>query len=67
MKHLFESGVITKIRHGVKILGRGHERLLAFGVPISLEASDATQGAVDAIKATGGSIQVVYRTPLIMR
>lgn len=28
MKKLLESGVITKIKHGVKILGAGSEKLL---------------------------------------
>lgn len=32
-----------------------------------LEASDASLTAIDAIRATGGSIRVIYRTPLLMR
>ena len=36
-------------------------------MPITIEASDATERAIDACKATGGSIKMVYRTPLIMR
>jgi len=42
MKALFEAGVLSKIRHGVKILGAGADKLVALGKPISLEASDAT-------------------------
>lgn len=38
MKILFESGVLTKIKHGVKLLGRGAEELKALsaslGTPI---------------------------------
>lgn len=71
MKHLFEAGVITKIRFGVKVLGGGQHKLAALsqamGVPIRLEVSDATAQAVEAIKQTGGTISSVYRTPLIMR
>jgi hypothetical protein len=36
-------------------------------VPINIEASDATERAIDACHATGGSVKMVYRTPLIMR
>lgn len=47
IKHLFDAGVVKKIEYGVKVLGRGHLKLLglsqAMGVPISLEVSDATQ------------------------
>ena len=51
----------------MKILGQGSQKLTAMGVPITLEASDATERAIDACKATGGAIKMVYRTPLIMR
>lgn len=34
---------------------------------MSLEGSDATQRAVDAIQSTGGALKVVHRTPLLMR
>lgn len=37
------------------------------GEPIRLEASDATEGAVAAISSTGGSIEMTYRTPLLLR
>jgi hypothetical protein len=49
MKTLFESGVLSKIRHGVKILGAGADRLVALGIPISLEGSDATASAIEAV------------------
>jgi hypothetical protein len=58
---------VNKINHGVKILGQGSQKLTAMGVPITLEASDATERAIDACKGTGGTIKMVYRTPLIMR
>ncbi len=34
---------------------------------MNLEVSDASKSAIEAIKELGGSIKVVYRTPLIMR
>lgn len=67
MRTLFESGVLSKIKHGVKILGAGADRLVGLGIPISLEASDAAASAVEAVNQTGGRIRVEYRTPLIMR
>lgn len=32
-----------------------------------MEISDASTSAIEAIKATGGSLKVIYRTPLLMR
>jgi large subunit ribosomal protein L15 len=71
MKKLFETGIVNKITHGVKVLGQGAGKLKAIsesmGTPINLEVSDASSGAVETIKSTGGSVQMVYRTPLLMR
>ena len=67
MKTLFETGILTKIKHGVKFLGNGAEKLKSLGVPISLEGSNATARAIEAIKNTGGELKVVHRTPLLMR
>jgi len=64
---MFECGAVSKITHGVKLLGKGAEHIKALGMPITIEAGDATQGAIDSIKETGGSIRVLYRTPLLMR
>ena len=67
MKILQDTGVITKIKHGVKFLGAGSEKLKQLGVTINLEGSDATERAIEAVKSTGGSLKVVHRTPLILR
>ena len=64
---MFEVGALTKINHGVTILGRGASRISAFGIPINLEASNASEHVIRVIEKTGGSIDVNYRTPLIMR
>jgi hypothetical protein len=37
-------------------LGAGSEKLKALGVEISLEGSDATERAIEAVKSTGGSL-----------
>ena len=36
-------------------------------MPITFEVSDATKSAIEAVKETGGSIKVQYRTPLLVR
>lgn len=67
MKDLLESGCLTKITYGVKLLSKGGEKLKNLGIPINIEVSDASASTIELIKSTGGSIQVQYRTPLIMR
>lgn len=67
MKHLLECGCLSQIKYGVKVLSKGAEKLKEIGKPIHLEASDASATAIEAIRNTGGSIRVIYRTPLLMR
>jgi len=67
MKILFEKGVVTKIKNGIKILGKGANKITELGIPVNIEANDATQGAINAITQTGGEIMSNYRTPLILR
>lgn len=67
MKLLLQKGVVTKIKNGVKVLGKGADRIKSLGLPIHLEANDATHSAIEAVTSTGGGISVKYRTPLILR
>lgn len=67
MVHLLQSGCISKIQYGVKLLCKGGDKLKKLGVPINIEVSDSTTTAVEIIKATGGKITMQYRTPLLMR
>ena len=67
MKVLFDAGVLSKIKYGVKLLSGGAERFQELGVPIVLEASDASESAIEAVKETGGEIIMKYRTPMHMR
>lgn len=67
MKILFEKGIVNKIKNGIKIMGKGADKIKSFGVPINIEASNATQSAIDCITETGGKISVQYRTPYILR
>ena len=56
MKSLVEAGVISKISHGVKLLGKGVEKFKQLNTPVNLEISDASKVAVDAVKSAGGSL-----------
>ncbi len=69
MKDLLQSGCLSQIKYGVKVLSKGAEKIkeLNLAGALNLEMSDASASAIEAIKAQGGSIKVVYRTPLLMR
>ena len=67
MKALLEAGVVSKISHGVKLLAKGVEKFQQLNTPVNLQISDASKVAIEAVKATGGSLAVEYRTPLILR
>ena len=67
MKDLLNCGCLSQIKYGVKVLSKGAEKIKELGIPLHLEASDASLSAIEAIRATGGSIRVIYRTPLLMR
>jgi len=67
MHDLFKGGVLSKIQYGVKLLGKGADDLSKLGIPLNIEVTDASKEAIEAVKASGGSISSVYRTPLILR
>ena len=67
MKDLVQQGVITRIRHGVKILAKGAENFKQTGAKLDLEVTDASDMALKIIKEMGGSVKVEYRTPLLLR
>jgi len=67
MKDLQDSGCLTKINYGVKLLSRGSDKLQQLGIPIRIEVSDASASALKVIKDKGGSVTMKYRTPLLMR
>lgn len=50
MKDLLDSGVISRVKDGVKILGQGAERFKSLNVSVNLEVADASGPAIDAIK-----------------
>lgn len=67
MKSLVDAGVLSKIKNGVKLLGRGGDKFSALKTPITLELTDASAEAIDTVHSLGGSIKVVYRTELLLR
>lgn len=67
MKTLRDAGAVSKIKNGIKILASGAGKLTALGVPVHIEASDASELAIQTVGETGGQISVKYRTTLHLR
>lgn len=63
-KELYETRCIHSLKDGVKILGEGANHLEA---PVNLIVSRASQSAIQAIEAAGGSVECRYYTPLSLR
>ena len=59
LRTIFEAGALSSIKSGVKLLARG---LNLIDRPLHLEVTDASQAAIDAVKAKGGSVTLVYKT-----
>lgn len=64
MKHLVDAGLLSTVRHGVKLLAGGADR---FAAKIDIEASQVSLAAAQAIEAAGGSVKSVYYSPLALR
>lgn len=60
LQDIFEAGIISSIKSGVKLLARGVNLI---DRPLHIEVTDASQAAIDAVKAKGGSVTLVYKTP----
>lgn len=60
IKSLFLCGALSKVKYGVKVLGKGAEELSTLGYPIHLEITDASQTVINAVKNAGGSVTSVY-------
>jgi len=67
MKTLLDAGVVSKISHGVKLLGKGIENFNSLNKPLNIEISDASSDALQAVKDLGGNVSMQYRTDLILR
>ena len=66
MKDLVEAGITknSSIKHGVKLLAKGKERLKT---PFKIEISRASAGAVEAIEKVGGEVTTVHYNKLALR
>lgn len=75
IKDLVESGAISSAKTSVYLLGRGGSALSSAKMgdeiqpipPLNIEVSSASKQAIDFVKASGGTVTCVYRTPLTMR
>ena len=56
--------IVKKVEFGVKILGKGADRI---NYPLHFEVTDASKTAIDYIKANGGSVDLIFRTQLKLR
>lgn len=61
---LKDVGLTKKIKWGVKVLGKGIEE---FNYPINLEVTDASANVIKKIQELGGSVRLIYRTPLKLK
>lgn len=66
IKELVDSGLVTcsRVKHGIKLLGKGAQHLSS---PLTIEVSQASKGAIEAVEAAGGSITSVYHNRLALR
>jgi len=66
MKDLVEAGITknSSIKHGIKLLAKGRERLKT---PFKIEISRASAGAIEAIENVGGEVTTVHYNKLALR
>lgn len=66
LRDLCDAGICTpsSIKHGVKLLAKGKERLTT---PLQLEISRASQEAIEAMEQVGGEVTTVHYNRLALR
>lgn len=66
MKDFCNAGMChpTAIKHGMKLLSKGKERLR---IPIQLEISRASHDAIEAVESIGGEVTTVHYNQLALR
>mmetsp|Transcript_25715 Transcript_25715/g.37943 ORF Transcript_25715/g.37943 Transcript_25715/m.37943 type:complete len:297 (+) Transcript_25715:52-942(+) len=66
IKDLVDAGItnITRVKHGMKLLAKGKERLRS---PIRIEISRASGAAIEAIEGVGGEVTTVHYNKLALR
>jgi len=64
MRDLLQSGLISSVKEGVKLLARGKSDLKT---PLHLEVSSASAEAIKAVEAVGGTVTCVHFNRLALR
>lgn len=64
MRHLFESHCVTKVKNGVGLFNVND---YPFPYKIDIEVCGADQSSIDAIKAVGGTVTIVYMQKVVLR
>lgn len=66
IKDLADAGIVkpNSVKHGVKILAKGKERIKT---PFKIEISRASEEAISAIESVGGEITTVHYNRLALR
>jgi large subunit ribosomal protein L15 len=64
IRDIFEAGVFSRIKHGVKLLAGGLDKI---DRPLHFEVTDASQSAIDAVKSKGGSVTLIYKTDVQLK
>lgn len=80
MKVMLDSGLVSDIRHGVKLLGRGsplstasQNAAISGGAGVlaakglDIEVTQASASAIEAIESLGGRVTAVYYSPLALK
>lgn len=57
LKSLVDAGLVTRIRHGLKLLGNGAD---TFAARVDIEVTAVSESAKAAIERAGGSVTTVY-------
>lgn len=63
-RHLFDCQAVRKVRRGVGLFNVND---FPFPYKIDIEVAGADQSSVDAIKAVGGTVTIVYMEPITLR
>lgn len=64
MKTLLDAGIVSRVEHGVKLLGSGADR---FTARVDIEVSQASASAIAAVEKAGGRVKAVYYNKLALR
>lgn len=64
MRDLLESGIVSSVKDGIKLLAHGKTD---FQVPMHLEVTAASEDAIRAVEAAGGTVTCVHFNTLALR